>query len=508
MHQTLPGLTRTLAIMSAQGRQLSSFGPFEKAQRWQGSASFAIVRTVATRDPDLRPLIKAIEHAAQAQREAAHREVISVLPMAVLLDESGERVVWRLVGIIGDREPGIYNAFVGERNLYNLIVDTAVKAIYEDNLPHVVSGPLADISWAQLLATLREHSQQRWLVGVPLANLATPQDYIELSTNAGLAATVQADDDKGVNARSHRRAMEQHLGERLFAGVRWTTDRDGTKWDTRRTAMLVFAEDGSRDMSLERAISRARYTLAVWCLLKLPSEQGALWPTICEWEPQPYQINHIHFKQLDVPSASEHGNSIIVYDLYEPPSDEGSLRAPIAAIDAAMDPSGQGALHARAVLSAAWVLYSIERPPNDPQRTDQLLLLGTAIEALCDVGAGANTGGADRWTRVTDLLGIWRDLAGPYTQGEIQDAIKLAKHLRNIAAHGSDTVLVNLDYPPTLTRKLTWNVQRIGEQLSLARAVGTEPIIRYAVREVAVHLARRGIRDGWDDTWFKCQLVR
>jgi len=31
--------------------------------------------------------------------------------MAALLDESGERVVWRLVGIIGDREPGIYNAF-------------------------------------------------------------------------------------------------------------------------------------------------------------------------------------------------------------------------------------------------------------------------------------------------------------------------------------------------------------------------------------------------------------
>jgi len=427
--------------------------------------------------------------------------------MAALLDESGERVVWRLVGIIGDREPGIYNAFVGERNLYNLIVNTAVKAIYKDHLPHTVSGPSADISWPQLLATLREHAQQRWLVGVPIANVATPSKYLEFGVSAGLAATVQADDDKGIHARSHRLAMERHLGARLFAGVRWQEDNDGSGWDSCRTAMLAFAEDGSYALCLERAISRARYTLAVWCLLKPPSEQGALWPTICEWEPQPYQINHIHFKQLDVPSASEQGNSITVYDLYELPSDEGSLSAPFAAINAAMDPSGPGALHARAVLSAAWVLYSIERLPNDLQRTDQLLLLGTAIEALCDIGAGANAGGADRWTRITDLLGIWRDLAGPYTQREIQDAIKLAKHLRNIAAHSSDTVLVNLDYPPTLTRKLPRNIQRTGEQLSLARAVATEPIIRYAVCEVAVHLAQRGVHHGWDDTWYQSQLV-
>jgi hypothetical protein len=482
----------------------SSISPSSATAR---SAWFAIVWRVARRHPNLQPLVNAIERAAQAQREAARREVISVLPMEVLLDEPGERAVWRLVVIIGDREPRIYSAFVGERNLYNLIVNTVVKAIYEDNLPHVVSRPLADISWPQLLATLREHSQQRWLVGVPIANSVVPSQYLELGVSAGLAATVQADDDKGVNARSHRLAMEQHLGERLFAGVRWTTDSHGSEWDTRRTAMLAFAEDGSRDMSLERAISRARYTLALWCLLKPPSEQGALWPTICEWEPQPYQMNHIHFKQLDVPSASEQGNSITLYHLYELPSDEGSLRAPFDAMDAAMDPNGPGALHARAVLSAAWVLYSIERLPTDLQRSDQLLLLGTAIEALCDIGAGPGQGAEDRWTRITNRLGIWRDLTGLYTQREIRDAGTLARHHRNIAAHGSDTVLVNLDYPRTLTRKLPRNIQKTGEQLSLARAVAAQPIIRYAVRELAMHLAQRGIRDGWDDGWYQSQLV-
>jgi hypothetical protein len=507
MHQTLPGLTRTLAIMSAQGRQLSSFGPFEKAQRWQRSASFAIVRAVATRDPDLRPLINAIERAAQAQREAAHREVISVLPMAALLDQSGERLVWRLVGTIRDREPEIYNAFVGEPNLYNLIVTAAVKTIYEGHLPHIVPGPRANISWSQLLATLREHSQQRWLVGVPIANVAAPSEYVELGASAGLAATVQADDDKGIHARSHRWAMEQHLGARLFAGVRRQADNDGSGWDSRRTAMLAFAEDGSCALCLERATSRARYTLALWCLLKPPSEQGALWPTICEWEPQPYQINHIHFKQLDVPSASEQGNSIIVYDLYELPSDEGSRSAPFAAMDAAMDPSGPGALHARAVLSAAWVLYSIERTASDLQRTDQLMQLGTAMAALCDIEEGRQPGSLDRWKYVTDLLGIWRNLKGAYTQRELENARRLSSELRNISVHSSDTVLLNLDFPTTLTRELSARVRRTGEELALARMAATQPILRHAIREVALHFAQHGIQHGWDDTWFKSQLV-
>lgn len=466
-----------------------------------------MVMSMARRDPDLKPLSEAIERAAHGQRDAAQREVISVLPVSHLLDERGELAAWQLVGSLAEREPKLYNAFVGERNLYNLIVNIASDVIYAGLSPLHAQRPTAQISWSKLLAELRKHAEQRWLVGIPLANIVTPHDYIELSASAGLAATIDTDDDSRANARSHRRSMEQHLGARLSHDLRWPTDTHGSSFDSRRTAILAFAEDGSRDLSLERAISRARYTLALWCLLDSPAAQEALWPTICEWEPQPYQMNHIRLKRLDAPGAREQGNSIVVYQLYQLPSDEGALRAPFAAIHAAMDPNGTGALHARAVLSAAWVLYSIERTVSDLQRTDQLMQLGTAMAALCDIEEGRQRGSPDHWKYVTDLLGIWSNLKGAYTQRELENARKLASELRNISAHSSDTVLLNLDFPTTLTRELSARVRRTGEELALARMAATQPILRHAIREVALHFAQHGIQHGWDDTWFKSQLM-
>ena len=430
-----------------------------------------------------------------------------MLPMALLLDEHGQDSVWRLIAAIRAQEPTVYSAIVGERNLYNHIVNFASRTLYDGNLPHLVSAPTGQLSWTALLTDLRAHAQQRWLVGIPLANISAPSDYLELSATAGLAATVRPDDEAGIQARSHRWALEAHLGKRLSAGVRWQEDRHGVMLDTRHTAMLAFLEDGSRELSLERATARARYVLALWCLLKPPSDGQELWPAVANWEPQPFQRTDSGLRRLDDPSATEQGGSITEYPLYQLPSDEASLRAPFLAMEAAMDTDHLGALHARAILSTAWTLYTSQPQGSALQRTDRLLLLGTAIEALCDIGQGTWDGSQARWKHVTGALGVWTELHGAYTQREINDARKLAKHLRDIAAHGSDTVLVNLGYPPTLIRTLPREIERTGDELALARAAATEPILRYAVRKVALHLAQRGLHDGWDDTWFTSQLA-
>jgi hypothetical protein len=467
-----------------------------------------MVSTVTSPDPNLQPLCEGIERAAQAQRDAYSRgEVISVLPMALLLDEHGQDSVWRLIATIKAQEPTVYSAIVGERNLYNHIVSFASETLYNGKLPHLVSPPTGHLSWTALLTALRAHAQQRWLVGIPLANLSAPSEYLKLSATAGVAATAQPDDEAGIQARSHRWALETHLGKPLSAGVRWREDRHGVKLDTRHTAMLAFLEDGSRELSIERASSRAGYVLALWCLLKPPSDGQELWPAVGEWEPQPFQRTDSRLRRLDDPSATEQGGSITEYPLYQLPSDEASLRAPFLAMEAALDTNHLGALHARAILSTAWTLYTSQPQGGALQRTDRLLLLGTAIEALCDIGQGAGDGGQARWKHVTGALGVWTELHGAYTQREINDARKLGNSLRDIAAHGSDTVLVNLDYPRTLTRRLPRNIHRTGEELSLARAVATEPILRYAVRKVALHLAQHGVRDGWNDPWFRSQLL-
>ncbi len=63
------------------------------------------------------------------------------------------------------------------------------------------------------------------------------------------------------------------------------------------------------------------------------------------------------------------------------------------------------------------------------------------------------------------MFGVWKEMSGVYGQGEMKEAKRLARDLRNITQHGSDDILVNLGYPPEAIRPMKDGHSLASEQL-------------------------------------------
>ncbi len=224
------------------------------------------------------------------------------------------------------------------------------------------------------------------------------------------------------------------------------------------------------------------------------------WPTVGDWGPRPYLSFDVVHKIKETEQwpqrQRERGRAIVEYSEYELPVERAALATPFEILAIARE-----RLAARAVASAAWSLYVSERSPSDLERTDKLLYLAAAIESICDTGAEPG-GQRDRWRRLSDRYGVWKDLAHHYSQLELKEAKLLASDIRNITAHGSDDVLVNLGYPPEATRPMPRGRTLTGERLALARAAAVLPILRVAVRTVIEKVAEEGAEHAWSDDWF------
>ena len=209
--------------------------------------------------------------------------------------------------------------------------------------------------------------------------------------------------------------------------------------------------------------------------------------------------------------SAERGKGIYHYAEYELPRKPEIVHAPFEA----MERAAENRLCARAALSAAWSLFLAERKPQELERTDRIVLVSAAIEALCDLGRGPTGGGKGRWEALSDRLGVWDEIRESYSDKEIEEAKSLARDLRNMTAHGSDDTLVNLGYPPELIRKLSRPRKgdeegrtRSGEELGLTQTAAIYPVIATAVRRAASRLAQQGIETGWDDAVFESNFER
>lgn len=446
----------------------------------------------------LKPVKEAVERAVEEQRRPPTEEEGGKTAMPVVMyidaDEKGSRALWRVVSQLRRDEAGVYNRFVGERVLRDLVVDLVVDL-------HVERAEALDFQ--RLVKELERAAEERsrWLLAVPLANVMPPQPYVALDEQAALGLTLQDRNWDRMGAEPFDAfTIFHHLQDRLSPDVRWR--REDTRLgplDTRRTAILYLVEDGTQTMALSVGRSRARLVLALWCLLSPPSHEE-LWPALAEWEPRPY-LNHVIDHKLFDPGTwmsreRVHGRSVTEYGEYALPDDEELLRAALRIARAA--PSQ---ISARAIASAAWALNVAERDPNDLERTDELLHLVGAVEALCDTGQ-AEGGSAKRWARLTERCGVWRDLRPFYDQKELEELKRLTLDLRNITAHGSDDVLVNLGYPAESVRPMKGDRVLTGEQLALARASAASPVLRHAVRQVTVRLAREVLARDFDDAWY------
>jgi hypothetical protein len=446
----------------------------------------------------LRKLNEAIDRAVQERVRPPTPEegVRAIGPIETYLDDAAVQVLWRTIADLGEFAPDVYNRYVGEHFLRSVIVEIVAET----------DGP---VDWEGLISQLehRADTAGRWLLGVPLANILPPQAYCALGDGVGLGLAVQAPDwSASDDAPVDPFAMYRHLKDRLTAGVRWRReDQPGGPLDTRRTAVLFQVQEGTQTAALAVAEARAQYALGMWCLLR-PPEYYELWPALATWEPRPHMQHDIEHKLYEpdkwVGGETPRGRNITHREEYRLPSDERLLKAPFRALELVHE-----RLSARAVLSAASSLHLAEREPRELQRTDELLMLSAAIEAICDIGEGTSAGGERRWARVTERYGIWRELRGPYSQNEIEQAKQLSRDLRNIAAHGADDVLVNLGYPPHLPRRLPGGREVRGSDLALARAVTALPVVRHAVRAAIARLAHESIDNDWDDAWFRKQFA-
>jgi hypothetical protein len=439
----------------------------------------------------LARLKRAIKGASAERQDVPPGETL--FPLSEYVDEQDSQAKWRVVSEIRLREEALYNRFGNEPFLANAIVELVAESDCE-------------IDWRSLLERLECFLDESsdWIIAVPLSNALT-EGYTRITERVGLAEVLQDRDwERFSESPVGNRQVFDHLGDYIDIGTRWHRD-DGHvgPLDARRTAALIFREGGAEPLALSVTRTKARYALAMWCLLSAP-EWRHIWPTLADWEPRPYIERGMKHKKFDErvwagARSPVKGGHITQYQEYDLPRRSDLLKAPFDALERAASNS----LPARAALSAAWSLYLAERIPADLERTDRLMLVSAAIDALCDLGGGPTEEAGLRWSRFTERHGIWRQMRGPYLQGEIEQAKALARDLRNVATHGSDDTLLNLGYPPHQTREVGGGRRREGHELAVAQAAAAFPVIAEAVRSAARLVAFQGMRSGWDDQVFR-----
>lgn len=470
---------------------------------------------VIRREPRLDKLKAAVDAARVEQRRPLEpgEESRPLYPLPAYVDAAGVRQVWKTVANLRQRERTLSNRFLSDHSLADLIIE---KVVAVEHTP----------GWDELCSLLKQAAdeQAEWIVAIPVANLTPPAGYVALADRVGIGRADQDRDwDRDGDSPLDPFAIFNHLGDRLSIDARWRREQDDSRVDTRRTGALFFVEGGTSEIAVNVARTRARYALAVWCLLRRP-RWPELWPSLAEWLPQPYLHDAIDHKPYEegVWMRKERviGRFVSEYAPYELPADDELLRAPFVALERA-----ETSRCARALLGAAHSLYLAEREPSDLERTDRVLHLYAAIEALCEpsLGAGAPVGWMqrflrhfrrsqpereNRWGRVTERYGVWRELRDVYAQSELTDAQRLTRDLRNLAAHSADAVLANLGFPTSVTRPIGGTRVVTGEDLALARAATALPVLRTAVRETTARLVAGAIENGWGEAWYESQFAR
>lgn len=408
-------------------------------------------------------------------------------------------IVWRVVREIRSASQDVFVQFLYERSIADFVVEYLAEA----------EGP---VRGGSLLAELKARAEEQdvWLVNVPLVNVQAWHLHIPLGERCVLSRTngePPAETQRLVSERDPF-AVERHLGDSIRPRGQWL--RAGVispvPIDTRATASLSIVASGTEELAFTVARSEARLMLALWCLLKPPKRtenSRPLWPTVGGWAPQPTlelgTQRKLFNPKNDRQGASQKGASITQYGPYVLTRSDRNLRSPAEAMRLART----GNQCALSLLSAARALYNAQRFPSDLERSEKVAEVWRAREALCDPGPRGQGSAKQRWHALEKRLKIRSYLRGlGYDQSEIDAALDLNYAVRVLSAHRSDDVLVNLNYPPTLSSRSNDQKVRSGHDLALAAVASDGPIVLAAVRRATRALARVAISSGWDEVKF------
>lgn len=449
--------------------------------------------------PDIAALKRAVDAALRAARTPPHPGAESwpyTFPQEHLTPEES-RLVWDVVRYVRRRHRPLYRQFLHERTIYDHVVDYLARA-RRPNLSSVITDLKRRVS--------RERS---WLVDIPLLNLLPPREAVPLTADAMLVRTDQT-------RRAGRRfgpylkdiwAVHHHLGDELTPRNRWlqATQTREVDIDTRMGTSLLLVEEAIEEVAVNVAETRARLAVALWCLLSPPRSRydpRQPWPTVGGWTPAASVEFGLQRKVYEpgkfVGRSRTRGNRITMHADYRLTSSATYLRAPFEAIEAERN----GSLCARAVLSAARSLYLAQQIPNDLERTERILHVWGAREALSDPGPRGEKAD-ERWERLVVNLRLRQELLRRgYSAAEVDEAFGLIENLRDLATHRPDDVLVDLNYPARLRTHLYRGRVVDAENAPLAVVTTDWPIVLATVRLAAQRLAKGAIKNGWNDRWF------
>jgi hypothetical protein len=448
--------------------------------------------------PDLKRLKAAVDAAVIKSRTPPEPGVTSwplTFPQEHLSKEE-----WRLLLDVGlyirTHHRAVFKQFLYESTILDVVVDYLQSLKRAPTMPRVI---------AELKRKAGEQTQ--WLIEVPVFNLEPPTETVPLGPGAMLVTT---DPDLDASRlESHLDdiwAVHRHLGAELTGHPRWipATRHWPVEVDTRQTASLLLVEEGTDALAISLAETRARYALAMWCLLSPPrrtKSRRPVWPSAGAWAPSPYlKLGEIHkpYQPSRSPGGSRKGASITEYGPYKLTRNASHLQAPFDALRAAR----RGNHCAMALLSACRSLYVAASVPSTLERTERVMHLWAAREALSDRGRRGQGRADDRWDRLVANLRLRSSLSRRgYERIEVDEALETLHSLRDLATHKADNVLANLDFPERLTVQLNRAV--VGaDEISLSLIVANLPILYVALRTATASLTRAAIANGWDELAF------
>jgi hypothetical protein len=458
-----------------------------------------------TPDEDLTLLcerIAAIEASARAPFRP-DEESRPYQPISASFSDDDWLAVTRVARAVARGHRATLNTFLGEIALARAVVDTIAEP---QTFPSQKRSRPVPTTIEELAAQIEEDVDiGDWLVSTPISNCILPDPLIELDDECYVISADQSPDPpRWANGDDPRYELRRRLGEMVDVRPRWLhTDALTHPLDTRMTASVVLAVHCPESVAAQIAQATADYLLAGWMLFAPPGRLR-LWPTAGPWAPQPWMQHSVSVKPFrrdnDDPATQRvRTGSIQQYYEYEVPEDLTLLRRPLRAVRMAETHHS-----ARALLSATWAWRHAARGSSALEVTDIMFYAFTCLAALCeDPEAQSDRVMFRRWGalrhNVPGLLqraldaGLDRD-ALDHAQRTLQDA-------RNLAAHGSDAVLVNLGYPSTLTR--TFKKRQVeGVELGLASLHAALRPSLWLLREALLHCWMVADESDFDDNKF------